>query len=65
MDAIIIETKDASELKFIKTFLERTKIKSKILKKEEYEDFLLGSLMSTTKTGKTVSKSTIINKLKK
>lgn len=45
--------------------MDATQIKSKILKKEEYEDFLFGSLMGTSKTGNTVSKSTIINKLKK
>lgn len=31
---------------------------------EQFEDFMLGSLMNQVKTGKTVSKSTILNKLK-
>lgn len=65
MGAIIIEAKDAAELKFIKAFLERTQIKNKILDKEEYEDFMLGSLMNKSKTGKRVSKATIVSKLKK
>lgn len=64
MGAIIIETKDLSELQFIKEILKRTRIKNKELNKEEYEDFLLGSLMKKEKTGKIVTKSTIIKKLK-
>ncbi len=63
MGAILIETKDASELKFIKEILKRTKIKNKELNKEDYEDLLLGVTMITEKTGKKVSKETILKKL--
>ena len=65
MGAIIIKTKDASELKFVKELLRRSRIKNKELSDEDFEDILLGEIMSTRKTGKTVSKSTIIKKLKK
>ncbi len=34
------------------------------LNEEQYEDFILGTLMDTVKTGKTVSKATILKKLK-
>jgi hypothetical protein len=32
---------------------------------EQYEDFVLGSLMDKVKTGKNVSKNTILKKLRK
>ena len=65
MGAILIQTKDASELKFIKEILRRTKIKNKELNKEDYEDLLLGVAMITEKTGEKVSKETIMDKLSK
>jgi len=34
------------------------------LKDEQFEDFLLGRLMDSTKTGKTVSREAIMKKLK-
>jgi hypothetical protein len=34
------------------------------LNEEQYEDFVLGTLMDNVKTGKTVSKETILKKLK-
>ncbi len=63
MAAILIEAKDANELKFIREILKRTRIKNKELSNEDYEDFLLGLKMSTEKTGKKVSRSTIMKKL--
>ena len=65
MEAIIIKAKKSDELKFIRAFLKRTKIKNKELDKSEYEDFIFGSFMNNAKTGKTVSKRTVIDKLKK
>ncbi len=34
------------------------------LKDEQYDDFLLGNLMDTVKTGKTVSRASIFKKLR-
>lgn len=34
------------------------------MKDEQYEDLMLGTIMDKVKTGKTVSKSTILKKLK-
>ncbi len=34
------------------------------MKDDQYEDLMLGTLMDKAKTGKTVSKSTILKKLK-
>lgn len=34
------------------------------MKDEQFEDFMLGKLMDKVKTGKTVSKETILRKLK-
>ena len=63
MGAILIETKDADELKFIKEILKRTRIKNKELNKEEYEDLLLGVTMITEKTGEKVSTASIKKQL--
>ncbi|MBW7867206.1 MAG: hypothetical protein H3C31_02645 [Brumimicrobium sp.] len=63
MGAIIIETKSAEELKFVREMLKRTRIKNKELSKEDYEDFLLGLNMSIEKTGKKVSRTAIMKKL--
>lgn len=64
METILIQPKDASELKFILEMLERAKIKNKRISTDTKEDFLLGELMKTERTGKTVSRSTIMKKLK-
>lgn len=64
MGAILIKTKDVKELNFIREILKRTRIKNKELNEEDYEDFLLGLMMTTEKTGKKVSRETIMKKLR-
>jgi hypothetical protein len=63
MAAIIINTKDSDELKFIREILKRTRIQSLELREEDYEDLLLGLKMSVEKTGQKTSRSTIMKKL--
>lgn len=63
MGAILIKTKDASELKFIKEMLKRSRIRNKELSDDDFEDIVLGEIIKKERTGKTVSKSTIIKKL--
>ncbi len=65
MGAILIKTKDASELKFVKELLRRLRIKNKELSNNDFEDILLGEIMSDRRTGKSVSKATITKELKK
>lgn len=58
----------------IKTDKQTSKILSELAKKlggnvldvndEQFEDFMIGTLMDKVKTGKTVSKSAILKKLK-
>lgn len=58
----------------IKTDKQSSKILSELAKKlganvvdikdEQFEDFMLGTLMDSVKTGKTVSRNTIFKKLK-
>ncbi len=58
----------------IKTDKQSSKILSELAKKlganvvdikdEQFEDFILGNLMDSVKTGKTVSRNTIFKKLK-
>jgi hypothetical protein len=64
METIIINTRKSGNAKFILELVEKLGENGRILNKEEQEDFLLGSLMQTEKTGKTVSRATIFKKLK-
>ncbi|MBI2258155.1 MAG: hypothetical protein HYU67_04560 [Flavobacteriia bacterium] len=64
MATLVINTSNQNELNLLKSLLKQMRIKSKELKAEEEEDFLLGQIMVSEKTGKTVSKDTIIKKLK-
>lgn len=64
-----MKTITVSKKKYNPAFLKKIKESEKQIKDGKFTILdnkdLLGSLMSTSKTGKTVSKSTIINKLKK
>lgn len=64
-----MKTITVSKKKYNPSFLKKIKESEKQIKDGKFTILdnkdLLGSLMSTSKTGKTVSKSTIINKLKK
>lgn len=64
METIIINTRKSGNAKFILELVEKLGESGKILNKQEQEDFLLGNLMQTEKTGKTVSRATIFKKLK-
>ena len=63
MGAIVIKA-DARSKKLIQELAEKLGADVSSMNAEQYEDFLLGNLMETEKTGKTVSKATILKKLK-
>ena len=64
MATLIIQTNNSKELNLIKELLKQMRINSKEIDLEEEEDFKLGQMMLNERTGKSVSKSSIINKLK-
>ena len=63
MGAIIIKT-DPRSSKILKDLAEQLGASVADIKDEQYEDFLLGALMDSEKTGKTVSRKLIFKKLK-
>jgi len=63
MGAIIIKADNQSS-RILKELAERLGASVTTMKDEQYEDFLLGMLIDSEKTGKTVSRSTIFKKLK-
>ena len=46
METLIIQTKDAKEIKLIQSFLKQNKIKSRLLTDEAKEDIVLIKLMA-------------------
>lgn len=64
MKTIIIQPKDEEEFKLLEKMFERMQIKIQFLSDDEKEDCGLGILMENVKTGKKISKETIMNKLK-
>jgi len=63
MSAIIIKA-DKKSRKLIAELAQKLGGSVADLSSEQYEDFLLGTMMDKVKTGKTVSRSTIFKKLK-
>lgn len=63
MATILVQPKNESELKFLLDIFKRTNIKNKKISTDTKEDFLLGELMKNEKTGKNVSRNTILKKL--
>ena len=63
MGAIIIKADNQSS-KILKELAERLGASVTNVKEEQYEDFILGTLMDSEKTGKTVSREVIFKKLK-
>jgi hypothetical protein len=62
MGAIIIKADNQSS-KILKELAERLGARVTNVKDEQYEDFILGTLMDSVKTGKTVSREEIFKKL--
>ena len=62
MGAIIIKA-DSRSLKLLKVLAVKLGAEVTDIKESQYEDFLLGQLMEMEKTGTTVSRAKIMNKL--
>ncbi len=63
MDALIIKSKNRSELKLIKELVKRMGLEYKSLSEEEIEDLGLTILMKQADRSKTVSRETVMRKL--
>lgn len=64
MKALVVKTKDQSEMKFISELLKKLGIQSKVMEIEEVEDLAMSILMKKADRSKKVSRETIMKKLK-
>ncbi len=64
MSTIVIEGKSAANMELIMQLAKKLGARVKKLSVIEKEDLALGTLMNEVKTGKKVSKATILRKLK-
>ncbi|HZV68652.1 MAG TPA: hypothetical protein VFG10_03880 [Saprospiraceae bacterium] len=62
MGAMVIKADNRSR-KLLKELAEQLGAQVTDIKDDQYEDFLFGQIMNSEKTGKTVSRAKIINKL--
>ncbi len=62
MGAIVIKADNRSR-KILKELAEELGAQVTDIKDDQYEDFLLGQIMDSEKTGKTVTRAKIFNKL--
>lgn len=65
METILIKPKNKADLKFWLELAKKTGTSAAMLSTDDAEDMALLSLMKQEKTGKTVSKATIMKKLRK
>jgi len=63
MDALIIKSQNASDLKLIKELVKKMGLESKSLSEEEIEDLGLTILMKQADRTKTVSRELVMEKL--
>lgn len=63
MDALIIKSQNASDLKLIKELVKKLGLESKSLSEEEIEDLGLTILMKQADRTKTVSRQSVMEKL--
>lgn len=64
MSAILIKTKSTENLQLLMELAKKLGSDVLSIKDEQFEDFALGTLMNTVKTNQTVSKESIMKKLK-
>lgn len=64
METLIIQTKDAKEIKLVQSFLKQNKIKSHLLTDEAKEDIVLIKLMAETDYNEVIDTNAFLNKLR-
>jgi len=65
MTAIVIQSKSEENLRLLKELALKLGENVTSLEADQFEDFALGKMMQKEKTGKIVSRETIMKKLKK
>jgi hypothetical protein len=65
MKNILISVENNEQLKAFESIAKVFGSKISMLNNEQYEDFLLGAIISKEKSGKLKSKEAVLNKLKK
>lgn len=63
MDALIIKSKNRSDLKLLKELVKKMGLESKTLSQEDIEDLGLAMLMRQADRSKTVSRESVMKKL--
>lgn len=63
MAALVVETKDKSELKLVMDVLRKMRVRSRLLSESDKEDFALGYLVEQADRSKKVSRERIMKKL--
>jgi hypothetical protein len=63
MAALIVDTKNTTDLELIQNILKKMGIKSKVVTESEKEDMALGFLMQKADRTRKVSRNTIFRKL--
>ncbi len=63
METIVIQTQSKSTTKLLVELAKKLGEKVSVLSKDQVEDLALGEMMNTMKTGRTVSKDSIMDEL--
>ena len=63
MAALVVETKDKSELKLVMDVLKKMRVRTKLLLESDKEDFALGRLIDQSDRTKKVSRERIMKQL--
>ena len=64
MKAILVKSKNQSEIKFISDLLKKLGVSARVLDDEEIEDYGMSSLMKDVDINKKVDRETVMRKLK-
>ena len=63
METIMVQPSSDAEMRLLKEFLEKTKIKNKFISEEDKEGFVLGLMMQETDYDDTIDTTEFINHL--
>jgi hypothetical protein len=63
METVMLQPSNDAEMQLLKEFLERTRIKNKIISEEDKEDFVLGLMMRETDYNDTIDTAEFIKHL--
>lgn len=63
METIVVQPSNDEELKQLKEFLEKSRIKNRVLNEEDKEDLVLGLMMQETDYNDTIDANAFIKQL--